>query len=69
MKPRQELVELIDAYAAAQVSGNAKLSKLASAALSEWLSRHDIVAPVNVPEELKDQILGQTTLEDKRPKP
>lgn len=52
MAPRDELLELIEAYADAKVSENRKLQQLAVTALSEWLKRHDIVAPVDVPAEL-----------------
>ena len=52
MAPREQLLELIEAYADAKVSENRKLQLLAAGALAEWLKRHDIVAPVDVPEEL-----------------
>ena len=50
---REELVELIEAYAAAQVSGNARLKILMVEELKKWLAEHDIVGPVDVPEEVK----------------
>ena len=52
MAPREELLELIEAYADAKVSSNRKLQTLAAAALASWLKGHDIVTPVDVPEEL-----------------
>ena len=55
MSTRQELLELIEAYADAKVSANAKLQQLAAAALADWIKTHDIVSPVDVPQELIDQ--------------
>ena len=52
MSPREELLELIEAYADAKVSGNARLRGMAAGALASWIKTHDIVSPVDVPEEL-----------------
>ena len=52
MSPREELLELIEAYADATVSGNARLRGMAASALASWIKTHDIVSPVDVPEEL-----------------
>ena len=52
MTPRAQLLELIEAYADAKVSGNAKLQELSARELAGWIERHDIVAPVSIPQEL-----------------
>ena len=56
MSTRQELLELIEAYADAKVSANAKLQQLAAVALGDWIKAHDIVSPVDVPQEVLDQV-------------
>ena len=60
MAPRQELMELIEAYADAKVSTNLKLMELAARAVAIWIAQHDIIAPVEVPEEVKKQVEGLT---------
>ena len=56
MGPKEKLVELIEAYAAAQVSKNEKLQMMMTLELKKWLSEHDVVAPVEVPEEVKQAV-------------
>ena len=60
MAPREQLLELIECYADAKVSENFKLQQLAATALAEWLKRHDIVVPVEVPEAVKQQVQALT---------
>jgi len=63
MAPRDELVQLIEAYADAKVSGNQILRNMIGERLGQWLSKHDIVAPVAVPAEVKaaiDSAVGKT---------
>lgn len=50
--PKEQLVELIDAYAAAKASNNNYLATHMSKTLGEFLNSIDVVAPVEVPEEL-----------------
>ena len=57
--PREELVELIEAYAAATKADNKLLKGLASKALGSFLQSIDIVKPVDVPEELKKAVEPQ----------
>ena len=56
MSFRDELIELIEAYAVAQASGNAHLKKVMVEELKEWLSVHEIVGPVDVPEEVLESV-------------
>ncbi len=58
MTPRQELMELIEAYATAKGTDNHKLQSLAAHALASWVQSHDIIAPVEVPEAIKQQVEG-----------
>ena len=53
-------MELIEAYADAKVSTNLKLMELAARAVAIWIAQHDIIAPVEVPEEVKKQVEGLT---------
>jgi len=50
--PKEQLIELIDAYAAAKASNNNYLTAHMSKTLGEYLNSIDVVAPVEVPEEL-----------------
>ena len=56
MGPKEKLVELIEAYAAAQVSRNEKLQMMMTLELKQWLNDHDVIAPVEVPEEIEEAI-------------
>ena len=56
MTPRDQLIELIEAYAAAQVSENQKLKMMMTLELKEWLEKHDIVAPVAAPDEVIEAV-------------
>lgn len=67
MAPREELLELIEAYADAKVSGNQRLRKMATTALASWISHHDIVTPMDVPEELVPEHL-RNPVSDTRPR-
>jgi hypothetical protein len=60
MTPRQQLMELIEAYATAKGTDNLKLQALAAQALAGWIQAHDIIAPVEVPEAIKQQVEGLT---------
>jgi len=57
--PKEELVEFIEAYAAAKKADNPMLMRLASAALGNFLQSIDIVKDVPVPEDLKKQVEAQ----------
>ena len=57
--PREELVELIEAYAAATKSDNKLLKGVMSQRLGSFLQSVDIVKPVEVPEELKKAVEPQ----------
>ena len=59
MTPREELIELIEAYAAAAKSDNNLLKTLISTRLGGWLKEVDIVKPVAVPEEIQRQVEEQ----------
>lgn len=54
--PREDLVELIEAYAAATKTENKLLKGLMSQRLGSFLQSIDIVKPVDVPEELKKAV-------------
>jgi hypothetical protein len=56
MSFRDELIRLIEAYAVAQASGNDHLKKLMVEELKEWLSVHDIIGPVDVPDEVLETV-------------
>ena len=60
MSYRAELIELIEAYAVAQSSGNNKLKQMMVDELKKWLETHDIVGPVDVPEAVMEAV-GKTT--------
>lgn len=57
MTPRDELLDLIEAYADAKVSGNRRLRQLITTELSLWLQKHDVVSSVAVPDEIKEQVV------------
>lgn len=57
--PREDLVELIEAYAAAAKADNKLLKGLISQKLGAFLQSVDIVKPVAVPEELKKAVEPQ----------
>jgi len=57
--PREELVELIECYAAAVKADNKILKGLASKHLGAFLQSVDIVKPVAVPQELQQQVDAQ----------
>lgn len=57
--PKEELVEFIEAYAAAKKTDNPMLMRLASAALGNFLQSIDVVKDVPVPEDLKKQVKAQ----------
>lgn len=59
MTPREELIELIEAYAAAAKADNNLLKTLISTRLGGWLKEVDIVKPVAVPEEIQKQVEAQ----------
>lgn len=56
MTPREQLLERIETYADAKVSGSPRLIKLASTHLAAYLREIDVVAPVEVPEEIKTSL-------------
>ena len=56
MTPRDELLERIETYADSKVSGSSRLIKLAGNHLASYLKEVDIVAPVEVPEEVKTSL-------------
>ncbi|WP_186525296.1 hypothetical protein [Synechococcus sp. SYN20] len=56
MAPREELIELVEAYAAAKKTDNKLLIGMASKALGAFLKSVDIVKPVDVPEEIKQAV-------------
>ena len=57
--PREELVELVEAYAAATKSDNKLLKGLMSQRLGAFLQSVDIVKPVAVPEEIQKAVEAQ----------
>ena len=57
--PREELVELVEAYAAATKSDNKLLKGLMSQRLGAFLQSVDIVKPVPVPEEMQKAVEAQ----------
>ncbi len=57
--PKEELVEFIEAYAAAKKADNPMLLRLASAALGNFLQSIDVVKEIAVPEDLKRQVEAQ----------
>lgn len=57
MTPREQLMLLIEAYADAKSTDNAYLQGLMAKQVSAFLQNHDIVSPVEVPEEIKQQAL------------
>ena len=57
--PREELVELIEAYAAATKADNKLLKGLISQKLGAFLQTVDIVKPVAVPEEIQKAVEAQ----------
>ena len=57
--PREDLIELIEAYAAATKADNKLLKGLISQKLGAFLQTVDIVKPVEVPEELKKAVEPQ----------
>lgn len=59
MSFREELIELIEAYAVAQSSGSRKLQSMMVEELKSWLDVHDIVGPVDVPDEVLESV-GKT---------
>lgn len=59
MSPREDLLERIETYADAKVSGSDRLIALASRHLAQLLREVDIVAPVAVPEQMKQQVEAQ----------
>jgi len=52
MESKQQLAELIDAYAAAKASGNETLMRIALSPLQQFIEQHDLVpiAPPAPPE-------------------
>ena len=59
MSPREELIELIEAYAAATKADNKLLKGFASKHLGGFLQSVDIVKPIDVPEEIQKQVKTQ----------
>lgn len=59
MSPREELIELIEAYAQATKTDNKLLKGLASKHLGTFLQSVDIVKPIAVPEEIQKQVEAQ----------
>lgn len=57
--PKEELVEFVEAYAAAKKADNSMLMRLASAALGNFLQSIDVVKEIAVPEDLKKQVEAQ----------
>lgn len=57
--PKEELVEFVEAYAAAKKADNPMLMRLASAALGNFLQQIDVVKAIAVPEDLKKQVKAQ----------
>ncbi len=57
--PREDLVELIEAYAAATKADNKLLKGLISQKLGAFLQSVDIVKPVAVPEEVQQAVEAQ----------
>jgi hypothetical protein len=57
--PKEELVEFVEAYAAAKKADNPMLMRLASAALGNFLQQIDVVKEIPVPEDLKKQVVAQ----------
>ena len=53
MTPREDLLERIETYAEAKVSGSDRLIRLASLHLAQLLREVDIVAPIEAPPEVK----------------
>lgn len=56
MTPRDQLMLLIEAYADAKTTDNTYLQGLMAKQVSSFLQRHDIIAPVEVPRELQQQV-------------
>lgn len=54
--PREELIELVEAYAAAKKSENQLLINVISQRLGGFLQGVDIVKPVAVPDEIKEAV-------------
>ena len=65
--PREELVELIEAYAAAYKTENKLLKQLISQKLGGFLQSVDIVKPVAVPEEIQKAVEAQLPQPKKKP--
>jgi len=59
MTPRDQLMLLIEAYADAKATDNAYLQGLMAKQVSAFLQRHDIITPVEVPKEIRDQVEDQ----------
>ena len=57
--PREELIELVEAYAAAKKSENKILIQMATARMGAFIQSVDIVKPIEVPEELKKAVEPQ----------
>ena len=57
--PREELVELVEAYAAATKADNKLLKGLMSQRLGSFLQSVDIVKPVAVPQEIQQAVEAQ----------
>ena len=57
--PREELIELIEAYAAATKADNKLLKGLMSKQLGAFLKSVDIVKPVAVPQEIQKAVEAQ----------
>ena len=56
MTPRDQLMLLIEAYADAKTTDNTYLQGLMAKQVSSFLSRHDIIAPVELPPEMRQQV-------------
>lgn len=56
MTPREDLLERIETYADAKVSGSTRLIKLATAHLAGLLKEIDILAPAPLPEGVRAKL-------------
>ncbi|ACY75778.1 predicted protein [Cyanophage PSS2] len=54
--PKEELTALIEAYGEAKGTRNVILCELVTKLLSRWLNEHDVIAPIVVPEELREKV-------------
>ena len=54
--PKEELLALIETYGDAKGTHNVILCELVTKLLSRWLNEHDVIAPLEVPEELREKI-------------